>query len=174
MYSQEEHTALLGQLSRRKLAVWIPAVILAVILLAALVLRVREARGMSIHDDAGLARLRMYEIICYVSGALCAVWLIFADGLFLYPLRRYERHLRDMLEGIRHETEGAWGGVAGDVSEIGGVRFRAVSLIQKDEKGRPFDRRFYLDCEKEVPRIEDGRQVRITYHDRQIIAVECV
>ena len=171
MYTEEERTALRRQLTKRRIAVILPAFVLLAVFLAALILRLSQARNMSIHDAEGNARLRMFETVCYVSGSLCAVWLILADGLFLFPLRRYERHLTDMLDGLRHETEGVWAGIEDEISEIDGVRYRAVSLIQTDEKGWDYDRRFYFDCEKTPPQLERGQRVRVTYHDKQIIAI---
>lgn len=174
MYTEADRTAIRGQMTRRMLAVWLPAAVLIVTALTALIWRTSAAAHTRIDDPEALALLRKLEWITYICGGGAAVWLILADGLLVSPLRKYRRYLSDVLDGLRHETVGDWGGVAGDVSEVNGVRYRAVSLIQQDEKGRPFDRLFYFDCEKELPEIADGTPVRITYHDRMVIGISPV
>ncbi len=152
MYQEAELTALRREIRRRWLLVLLPVAILAAGLVAAVI--------------------RRNEVAADVLTILAGAGLIFCWGFFLSPLRSYEKHLNQMLHGRLHQAEGDWTGMEEDVSMVGGVAFHAVTLTCLDEKGKPYDRLFYYDAEKERPGILRGQRVRITYSDRQIAAVE--
>ena len=152
MYQEAELTALRGEIRKRALLVLIPAVILAA--------------------GVAVAVSRRNEIAADVLTLLAGGMLIFCWGMFLSPLRSYEKHLNQMLHGRLHQIEGTWTGMEEEVSQVDGVAFHAVTIACVDEKGKPYDRLLYFDAEKERPAILRGQPVRITYSDRQIAAIE--
>ena len=173
MYTEEELTSLRTQISKRRLLILLPAILLAGAAIAMIVIRMglRTDAVAALHDAQTMGQMRTCEIIATVCFALALMWVIFAHGLFFSPLQKYEKHLEGVLHGPRHEIIGAWAGVSGDVSDVDGVACRAVGLTVPDDKGRDYERLFYWDTEKPLPDVEQGTRVKIVYHGKQVVSL---
>ena len=81
------------------------------------------------------------------------------------PLVCYRRHLRNVLYGRVHETVLPFVALSEDVNMVSGVACRAMTCLDYDGKGRPYDRLFYFDCLKQFPDFTEGEMLRVVHHD---------
>ncbi len=172
MYQESELTETLAQLRRRRLLVWLPAVVLLGLAGAAVALRMglQADTVKALHDGPTMGAIRTWEIVACAAAALAAVWLIFGLDMFCGPLKRYAVMLDGVLHGRNHTTRGAWCGVTGDLSEVEGVTCRPVGLKVTDDKGRDYERLFYWDSEKPLPSFDVGETVEIVSHGKQVVS----
>ncbi len=173
MFTEDELSRLRAQISRRRIMISLPAVLLAGAAVAMIVIRMglRADAVKALHDAQTKGAISACEILAAVFATLAAFWLIFAHGMLFSPLKKYEKHLDGVLHGPRHEIEGDWSGVSGDLSEVDGVTCRAVGLTVPDGHGRHYERLFYWDKQKPLPEIEQGARVRILYHGKQVVSL---
>ena len=174
MFTEEELTGIRAQLSRRRLLIFLPALLLAGAAIVLIVIRMglRSDAVAAMHDPKVMGDIRTCEIVSTGCVALALVWLIFAFGMLYSPLRKYEKHLDGVLHGRTHEICGAWAGVSGDISEMDGVPSRSVGLTVLDDKGRDVERLFYWDIQKPLPDVAQGTRVKLVYHGKQIVSLE--
>lgn len=151
MYTENDLQAIQAQRRRRWIALLIPVAALAAVLVASLIVR------------------EEYLTI----GATIAVGLLLIAGhdLFIRPLSAYANHVDSMLHGRRREIDLPFAGLAEDISMVDGVRCYALTVSDRDEKGKPCDRLFYYDAEKARPDFREGDMLHIVYHDKGIVSV---
>ena len=173
MFTEEELTDIRKQISKRRLLILLPAVLLVGAAIALIVNRFSLCSDAvaAMHDPKVMSDIRTYEIISTVCIGLALVWLIFSYGMLYTPLRKYEKHLDGVLHGRTHEICGAWAGVSGDISEMDGVPSRSVGLTVQDDKGRDIERLFYWDIQKPLPDLQEGTRVKIVYHGKQVVSL---
>ncbi|MBE5769378.1 MAG: hypothetical protein E7333_07315 [Clostridiales bacterium] len=151
LYTQNDLQMIQRQKRQRIFLMLIPALVLLAGVIASLAIRV------------------MWLTI--VLTALLGAELIACQDLLIRPLTNYEKHLKNMLHGRTREVEGAFSRISEDITEVDGVDFHAVLLIEYDEKGRPYDRLVYFDAMKEFPEVQPGEQLRLLVHDKAIVSL---
>ena len=151
MYAETDLEAILAQRKRRWTVLMIPVAVLAAVLIGSLILRV--------------------EWLTAGSTVLAGVLLIAGHDLLIKPLSAYATHVDNMLHGRTREVELPFAGISDDVSLVDGVRYRALTVSDLDGKGKPCERLFYFDVEKEFPGFEVGELVHIVYHDKEIAEI---
>lgn len=145
IYSTADESALNAQLKKRWTILLIPCAILAAVLVYSLTIRLEW-----LSDGATIA-----------IGAL----LIAGYDLFIKPLNCYRRHLRNVLRGRVREAELPFVALSEDIYLVDGVSYRALTCLDYDGKGRPYDRLFYFDVLKPFPDFKEGELLRIVHHD---------
>ena len=174
MFTEEELSRIRSQISRRRILILLPAVLLVGAAIALIVIRMGLCADAvaAMHDPKVMSEIRTCEIVSTVCVGLALIWLIFAFGKRFSPLRKSEKHLDGVLHGRTHEICGAWAGVSGDISEMDGVPSRSVGLTVLDDKGRDVERLFYWDIQKPLPDVAQGTRVKLVYHGKQIVSLE--
>lgn len=151
MYAENDLQAVLAQRKRRWIVLLIPIAALAAVMVASLVMR--------------------KEWLTTCSTIAAGAVLIAGYDLFIKPLSAYANHVNNMLHGRRREIELPFASLSEDISLVDGVRYHALTVTDKDEKGKPCDRLFYYDAEKPLPDFKVGDMLRIVYHDKEIASV---
>jgi len=158
LYSQSDRDAVAAALKKRRAAVWIPAILLLLLAVAAFVwYRLR-------HDESGWI----------VSGALTILggaYAIFFHGVYLGPMRKYKKHVDYMLDGQKRVCEGILKDVASDVIDRDGVDCYTVEINVGEKNDPEDDRVFYLDQYKSMAGFTAGDRIRVESNDRMIAAV---
>ena len=148
IYSEADYTAIVAQQRKRWLILSIPCVLLAAVLVVSLVVRL--------------------EWLTSLSTILIGITLIAGYDLFIKPLRGYARHLHNCLYGRTRECELPFIRLSENVDMVDGVRCRQLLCSDLDAKGRPYERLFYFDAEKQLPDIQPGATVHIVHHDLMV------
>lgn len=148
IYSQSDLTAIRAQKSKRWLALGIPCAVLAAALVYSLVIRLEW----------------LTSAATIVIGAI----LIGGYDFFVKPLVCYEKHLKNCLQGRTRACDLPFISLSENVDVVDGVRCRQLLCEDFDAKGRPYERLFYFDAEKQLPDIQPGQTVRIIHHDLMV------
>ncbi len=172
MYREEELTALKRQIGVRKVIFFGVTALLLAGVAYAILSRAALIRSEDVRLTQRLAGSRPLEIAAYILAGLAGIWVLTWWGLALKPLTDYRKLLEGVLHGRTHTVEGRWDGTDEDLSDVDGVECRTVNLILQDEKGWDYQRRFYLERHRELPEIDSGAQVRVTYHDKLLVSLE--
>ncbi|MCH5286083.1 MAG: hypothetical protein J1E43_01560 [Christensenellaceae bacterium] len=151
MYAENDLQEVLAQRRRRWIVLLIPVAALAAVLIASLVTRT--------------------EWLTSCATILAGSLLIAGHDLFIKPLTAYATHVDNMLHGRKREVELPFASLSEDISLVDGVRYHALKVADKDEKGKPCDRLFYYDAEKPLPDFKEGDVLHIIYHDKEIASV---
>lgn len=148
MYTQSDLTAIQAQQKKRRVLLGIPAVLLLVGIIVSFVLRV--------------------EWVTTSLTILLGILLIAGYDLLLKPLHDYEVHLQNVLHGRTHPLSCIFDRFSMEVSVVEGVRYFSLIVMDRDDRGRPYERLFYFDCEKPLPALEKGDRVHVVYHDKEL------
>ncbi len=148
VYTQQDLAAIRAQLARRRGVMAVPAVLFMGLIVYSVIIRL--------------------EWLTAAATIALGVLAIFGYDVLLKPLHCYERHVNDALAGRNHETTGAFDSLSPDISVVDGVRYYAMTLIQRDEAGDPFERMLYYDAEKPLPALAKGTPLKVRFHDRSI------
>jgi len=152
IYTEQDFTDIKQQIAKRWRIVAIPCAILLAVLIWSLTVRI--------------------EWITSTCTAIIGVTLIAAYDLAIKPLVCYKRHLNNVLHGKTHEATLPFVALSEDVNMVDGVNCRAMTCLDYDGKGRPYDRLFYFDCLKEFPDFAEGEMLRIVHHDLVVADVQ--
>ncbi len=152
IYTEQDYTLIRQQIATRWRFIAIPCVILLIVLVWSLTVRI--------------------EWITSVCTAVIGVILIAAYDLAVKPLVCYKRHLNNVLHGKTREVTLPFVALSEDVNLVDGVNCRALTCLDYDGKGRPYDRLFYFDCLKELPDFQEGEMLRIVHHDLIVADVQ--
>lgn len=148
MYTDADFYAIDAQVKKRWGILSIPCVLLLAILVASLVLRIQ-----------------WLTILCTL---LCGGALIFFYDLFLKPLCCYRCLMRNILTGIRRETDAIFSSFSTEVAQVEGVDYYTMNVVCQDDEGEDYDRFFYFDIQKPFPPLKAGEPIRVIYHDRMV------
>ena len=146
--SPSELTAIRAQKNKRWLALGIPCALLAAALVYSLVIRLEW----------------LTSAATIVIGAI----LIGGYDFFVKPLVCYEKHLKNCLQGRTRACDLPFISLSENVDVVDGGRGRQLLCEDFDAKGRPYERLFYFDAEKQLPDIQPGQTVRIVHHDLMV------
>ena len=115
--------------------------------------------------------LRM-ELLCMAGCILCgAVWVFLWDWR-VSPARRYGRFLREVTSGMTSTTAGMLMRVSEDRVFQDGVWFYELVLNIYEDLSEEGERRFLLDCAKQVPPELMNQDVALTSHGNFVLDVE--
>ena len=145
IYSDTDLTAIRTQKNKRWLTLLIPCAVLAAVLVYSLTIRL--------------------EWLTSVATILIGVILIAGYDFLIKPLACYERHLKNCLQGRTRACDLPFISLSENIDLVDGVRCRQLLCADEDAKGRPYERLFYFDAEKQLPDIQPGQIVHIVHHD---------
>lgn len=111
--------------------------------------------------------IRMEALTAGVTVLLGFIF-IFTYDMTIKPLRCYETFLLNALHGRTRELDCTYQSIDADISLVDGVKYYAMTVLQTDDDGDPFERLLYWDAEKPVPQLQCGDQLHIVYHDRMV------
>ena len=100
--------------------------------------------------------------------------LIAGYDLFIRPLHRYQKFLKEALHGRVREVECIYQSVTMDAEPVEGVLCRTMTVIDHDDKGKPFERIFYFDDLKPFPALTPGQKLHVVFHDRSVVSMEAL
>lgn len=148
MYTEQDLTAIRAQQKKRWGLLALPCLILVGVIVYSLTVRI--------------------QWLTIAATLLLGALFIFFFEMTIRPLHRYEIHLYNCLHGRTRELDCAYHSIDLDVSVVDGVKYYAMTLLQPDEKGDPFERMLYWDAQKPQPDLQPGDKLHIIYHDRMI------
>lgn len=148
IYTEADYSAIRQQMKKRWTILLIPIAVLLAVLVYSLVIRV--------------------EWLSSAATIVIGVILIAGYDFAIKPLRCYARHLDNALRGRTRECDLPFVSLSENVDVVDGVRFRQLLCADVDAKGRPYDRLFYFDAEKEFPAAKPGDMMHIVHHDLSV------
>ena len=148
IYSEADLTAICAQKKKRWLALCIPCALLAAVVVYSLVIRL--------------------EWLTSAATILIGVILIAGYDFFIKPLACYEKHLKNCLHGRTRECDLPFISLSENIDVVEGIRCRQLLCADEDAKGRPYERLFYFDAEKQLPDIQPGHIAHIGHHDLMV------
>ncbi len=152
IYTEADYTAICQQKKKRWRLLLIPILILMVLMVVSLVIR--------------------SEVMTIACTILAGVTLIAGYDFSIKPLRCYKQYLNDLLHGRTRECELTFIHLSEDVNVVDGVPCRALTCNDLDAKGRPYERLFYFDAQKDFPACQPGDLLHITHHELNVADVE--
>lgn len=148
IYTEADYSAIRQQMKKRWTILLIPIAVLLAVLVYSLIIRV--------------------EWLSSTATIVIGVILIAGYDFAIKPLRCYARHLDNALRGRARECDLPFVSLSENVDVVDGVRFRQLLCADVDAKGRPYDRLFYFDAEKEFPAAKPGDMMHIVHHDLSV------
>ncbi|MGN0794397.1 MAG: hypothetical protein ACI4MG_08020 [Aristaeellaceae bacterium] len=144
LYTESDLSSICRQIRKRWRIVCIPCLLLLGILIWSLT-----------------QRLEWITTACtiLIGGLLIAVF-----DLAIRPLNCYRKHLDNVLHGRIHAVTLPFVSISEDVNLVDGVAYRSMTCLDVDGKGRPYDRLFYFDAQKQFPDYQEGDQLLIRHH----------
>lgn len=151
IYTEKDLTDLRAQKQKRWILLALPGLMLLVLIVYSLTIRL--------------------EWLTSAATFVLGVLLIAGYDFAIKPLRCYEKHLVNCLHGRTRECELPFVSLSENVDIVDGVRFRQLLCSDLDGKGRPYERLFYFDAEKELPVVQVGDVLHIKHHDLTVADV---
>ena len=111
------------------------------------------------------------QILCAAGFIVCLAAIIFLGDLRVMPVLRYGRYLKEIRNGISHRTAGALVRVGSDPVYTDGVWFYELILNIYEDLSEEGERRFLLDCAKQVPQELMNQDVALTSHGNYVLDV---
>lgn len=145
IYAEADYTAIQQQKKKRWYLLLIPCAILLALMIYSLVIRL--------------------EWLTVSTTIVIGVLLIAGYDFAIKPLRCYQKHLPNCLHGRTRECELAFIRLSENVDVVEGVSCRQLLLADEDAKGRPYERLFYFDAQKEFPAAKPGDMMHVVHHD---------
>ena len=152
MYREEDLTQVKAQIKRRLQVVGIVSVLLLAAIIVSFIVRIEPlTSGLSV---------------------LLGGFIIFMYDMMIKPLKCYATHLNNALHGRRREMTGAFISRDEDISMVDGVKYNAIHVSEKvEDDDELHERLFYYDVLKPFPALQEGQQVHVVYHDREVAAL---
>lgn len=151
IYTEADYTAISQQLKKRWLTLTIPCVLLLAVVIVSLCIRL--------------------EWLTSTATVLIGVILIAGYDFAIKPLRCYQRHLNHCLHGRTSSCELPFIRLSENVDVVEGVHCRQLLCADVDGKGRPYERLFYFDVEKEFPACQEGEILHIDHYELNVANV---
>lgn len=145
IYTQSDYTAITAQKKKRWVILLIPCAVLLAVLIASFILRI--------------------EWLTSAATILIGALLIAGYDFAIKPLRCYQKHLNNCLNGRTRECDLPFVSLSENIDVVEGVRCRQLLCADVDAKGRPYERLFYFDAEKAFPAVPAGTMMHIVHHD---------
>lgn len=115
-------------------------------------------------------RLRV-EWLCIVACFALGSALILGIDLKIMPLARYGRFLKNLRQGLTRRTAGTLVRISEEPVYEEGVWMRECILNIYEDQSPEGERRFLLDCAKEIPQELIGRDVALTSQANAVLDV---
>lgn len=112
------------------------------------------------------------QALCMVGCAACGCAAILLWDLKVKPALRYGSYLAEVNSGMSHQTLGTLVRISEDLTYDGGIDFYEVILNIYEDLAEEGERRFLLDCKKELPREWIGRDVVVTSHGNMLLEAQ--
>ncbi len=120
------------------------------------------------------AFLLRIEPLCIAATVLTVGVMIFWWDLKLGPHLRYRRFLGEIQSGLSRETVGALVRISPDPVYQDGVYSREIFINVYEDLSEEGERRFLLDCVKELDETLMGQDIVVTSHGSYVLAIEPV
>ena len=111
------------------------------------------------------------EPLCMAGVLLFGGTLILLFDLRLAPILRYGRYLREISSGMTRRTAGTLVRLGEDPIYTDGVWMRECIINIYEDQSEEGERRFLLDCSKEIPEELLGKDVALTSHGSAVLGV---
>ena len=98
--------------------------------------------------------------------------MIFVGDLFVAPVVRYGKFLRDLFSGLTRKTAGTLVRVGEDDIYENGVIFHEMIVNIYEDMTPEGERRFLIEPAMPLDTALIGRDVAVTSHDKVVLAVE--
>ena len=121
-----------------------------------------------VRDIRGISRV---ELLCMAAVVLCGGVIILLWDLFVSPCRRYGRYLSEVTSGLTRRTAGTVVRLGEDRVFRDGVWFNELILNIYEDLSEEGERRFLLDCAKQVPPELMNQDVALTSHGNYVLDV---
>lgn len=144
IYTEDDYLAIVKQQHTRWLMLGLPCVLLLAVMFIAL-----------------MARIEWLTTVCTI---VIGVILIAGYDLAIKPLHCYELHLDNSLHGRTRECDLPFLRMSMDTDLVDGVAYHQIFCTDKDAKGRPYERMFYFDAQKDFPPTQPGDMLHIVHH----------
>ena len=112
------------------------------------------------------------EIACTACVILAGAILIFLWDLRIGPLMHYKRFLKEIHSGLSRRTAGALVKIGQDPVYQDGVDFYEVIINIYEDLSEDGERRFLLDCQKEIDASFMNRDIVLTSHGNMVLDAE--
>lgn len=145
IYTEADYSAIRQQMKKRWTILLIPIAVLLAVLVYSLVIRV--------------------EWLSSAATIVIGVILIAGYDFAIKPLRCYARHLDNALRGRTRECDLPFVSLSENVDVVDGVRYRQLLCADVDGKGRPYERLFYFDADKEFPAAQEGDMLHLASYE---------
>jgi len=114
------------------------------------------------------------EIMCSAGLLIACAITIFQYDLRLKPVLRYGRHLKEIHSGLSRKMAGTLVRIGKDPVFSDSVWFYELIVNIYEDMSEEGERRFLLDCTKEVDEGLIGRDVVVTHHGNAVLAIEAM
>lgn len=148
MYTEQDLIAIRAQQKKRWIYLTIPCLVLLAVIVYSLTVRI--------------------QWLTIGATILLGTLFLFIYEMTIKPLHCYEIHLSNALHGRKRELDCTYHSIDADLSVVDGVNYYAMTVLQPDEKGDPFERMLYWDALKPAPALKPGDKLHIIYHDRMV------
>lgn len=111
----------------------------------------------------------------WMTIGLSVVWgglMLFLWEMKVSPVRLYGKYMREVLEGLRHDTEGVVVSLAQEGTFKDGVFFSVLILNVDPKMDAEGERLFYVDRAQQRPDLLPGDRVRLTSNGNFVTAWE--
>lgn len=148
LYNESDLAAINQQIRKRWMLLLIPCTVLLIVLVVSFIVRIQWL----------------------TTGAtiLIGILLIAGYDLTIKPLDKYQKHLSNCLHGRTRECDLPFIRLSENIDVVEGVRYHQLLCADTDAKGRPYERLFYFDAQKEFPAAAEGDMLHIVHHDLSV------
>lgn len=112
------------------------------------------------------------QVLCTAGLILACAAAVFVGDLFVMPVVRYGRFLRELLSGLTRKTAGTLIRVGGEAVYENGVNFHEMIVNIYEDMAPEGERRFLIEPDMPFDAALIGRDVAVTSHDKVVLAVE--
>ena len=112
------------------------------------------------------------QTVCTIGLVLACAAVIFVGDLFVAPVVRYGKFLRDLFSGLTRKTAGTLVRVGEDDIYENGVIFHEMIVNIYEDMAPEGERRFLIEPAMPLDTALIGRDVAVTSHDKVVLAVE--
>ena len=154
MYHESDYETIKAQIKRRSL----------LMLSVCFLLLIPAVIGIIAHFNRNESLTWMTYLFLLMMG----VFILFADGLFVSPLRAYKRHLNNVLHGLTATLHGRFKTLDKTVCIRDNVAFYPLIINVGDMHNEEDDRLFYFDILKPFPPLSEGEAVVVISHDKGV------
>lgn len=112
------------------------------------------------------------QTLCTAGLILACAAAIFVGDLYVMPLVRYGRFLRELRTGLTRKTAGTLVRVGDEDVYENGVNFREMIVNIYEDMAPEGERRFLIEPDMPFDAALIGRDVAVTSHDKVVLAIE--